>query len=442
MNGEVLHVWHKDRLVGRLTEREVGSGFEFVYDPAWVAGGFRLSAALPLQNGAFGPDASGTRFFGNLLPEGNQRDRWVRELRIDDNDFSLLRALGRDCAGAFSILPADVQPNLDGDYVPLSDKALEGYCLRKGQPAAEKQTRVRFSLAGFQEKLPVHEIDGKFYLPQGSAASSLILKFEVPSFSNVPLYEAFLAELYRHAGVDPCGTNYKEDSAAPYLALNRFDRYESNGKIERLHQEDFCQALGYGRNQKYEADKGATFADCVALLRRESAVPVEDINRVTKWLVLNVLAGNSDGHSKNLALLQDRNYLNRWRLAPFYDMVCTGAPARVATKIAFSIGGHTDPETLTRTHWDQESEACQLSRRTLADLAGELATKLPDIVKEQRGQFEASHKHAAALQRVTTVVDQRCRRVLHGLEQQVKPVRQLKSKETPPAVSGADPFSG
>ncbi|EQD34800.1 HipA, partial [mine drainage metagenome] len=90
MNGEVLHVWHRDRLVGRLTEREVGSGFEFVYDPAWVAGGFRLSAALPLQTGAFGPDTPGTRFFGNLVPEGNQRDRWVRELRIDDNDFSLL----------------------------------------------------------------------------------------------------------------------------------------------------------------------------------------------------------------------------------------------------------------------------------------------------------------------------------------------------------------
>ncbi|HVA56018.1 MAG TPA: type II toxin-antitoxin system HipA family toxin [Gammaproteobacteria bacterium] len=415
MNGEVLHIWHRDRLVGRLTDREVGSGFEFAYDPTWVADGFRLSASLPLQVNAFGPDVPGTHFFGNLVPEGNQRDRWVRELRVADTDFSLLKALGRDCAGAFSILPADVAPSFDGDYVPLSDAELAGYCLRKGKPAADERAPVRFSLAGVQEKLPVHGIDGKFYCPQGAFASSLILKFEVPDYTNVPLYEAFLAELYRRAGIETCGTRYREDSAAPYLVVKRFDRYKSGERVERLHQEDFCQALGLGRSQKYEAENGPSFADCVLLLRKESSLPVADINRLTKWLVLNVLAGNSDGHSKNLALLQVQGNPNQWRLAPFYDIVCTGAIERLETKAAFSIGGQSFPDDLTRTHWDQETTKCGLGRGTLADLAGGLAAKLPGIAKELRAEFEESHHHAAALQRVAAVVDQRCRRVLQGL---------------------------
>jgi len=415
VNGDVLHVWHRDRLVGRLTDRAVGSGFEFAYDPAWAAHGFRLSASLPLQTEAFGADAPGTRFFGNLVPEGNPRDRWVRELRIPNNDFSLLKALGRDCAGAFCILPGDAEPSLESDYVPLSDEDLAGYCLRKGAPAADGPAPVRFSLAGFQDKLAVHEIGGRFHLPHGAAASSLILKFEVPNYSNIPLYEVFLAELYRRAGAASCETGYREDSKAPYLTAKRFDRYESGGRIERLHQEDFCQALGFGRNQKYEVENGPSFADCVSLLRRESAVPVEDIDRLMRWLVLNVLAGNSDGHSKNLALLQDRAHPDQWRLAPFYDMVCTGALDRVETKIAFSIGGQSVPQSLTRAHWDNESVACGLRRGALATVAGELSKTLPALTRELRTEFEDSYQGVAALQRVVAVVNKRCRLILNGL---------------------------
>ncbi len=404
-------------MAGRLTDRAGGSGFEFAYDPAWLAQGFRLSVLLPLRTEVFGPDAPGTHFFGNLVPEGNQRDRWVRELRIADKDFALLKALGRDCAGAFCILSGDTEPSMAGDYTLLSDNDLAGYCLRKGAPAATGGAQVRFSLAGFQDKLAVHEMDGRFYLPEGARASSLILKFKVPNFSNIPLYEAFLAELYRRAGAVSCDTGYREDSEAPYLTARRFDRYESSGRVERLHQEDFCQALGFSRSQKYETEKGPSFADCVSLLRRESDVPVEDIDRLMKWQVLNVLAGNSDGHSKNLALLQDRNRPNGWRLAPFYDMVCTGALDRVETGLAFSIGGQSAPQGLTRLHWDRESVACGLRRGALARLAGEWAEKLPELAGELRAEFEHSYRHTAALQRVIAVINDRCWLVLQGLKQ-------------------------
>ncbi len=415
MSDDVLNVWYRDRPVGRLTSREVGSGFEFAYDRDWVAHGFRLSVSLPLQTEAFLPGAPGTRFFGNLVPEGNQRDRWVRELKIADTDFALLKALGRDCAGAFTILPADTEPSQVGGYDLLSDEELAGYCLRKGKPAEIEKTPIRFSLAGHQEKLPVHEIEGKYYLPRGAAASSRLLKFEVPEFANVPLYEAFLAHLYQRTNLKTCETDYREDSKAPYINIQRFDRYLVGDKVERLHQEDFCQALGYSRAQKYEAEKGPAFTDCVSLLREESAVPIEDVSQLNQWLIINVLAGNSDGHSKNLALLQDQVNPNRWRLAPFYDLVCTGAIERIDRKLAFSIGGQNDPENLTRIHWEREAEACNLRRSTLAELAGEWAERLPSITRELQAEFKHAHQHVAALQRVLRVVEQRCRRVHRGL---------------------------
>ncbi len=415
MSDDVLNVWYRDRPVGRLTSREVGSGFEFAYDSDWLVRGFRLSVSLPLQTEPFLPSAPGTRFFGNLVPEGNQRERWVRELKIADTDFALLKALGRDCAGAFLILPVDTEPSLDGDYDPLSDEELAGFCLRKGKPAEIEKTPIRFSLAGHQEKLPVHEINGKYYLPRGAATTSKLLKFEVPEFANVPLYEAFLAHLYRRADLKTCETDYRENSKAPYINTQRFDRYLVGDKVERLHQEDFCQALGYPRSQKYEADNGPSFADSVALLRKESAVPIEDVNQLNKWLILNVLAGNSDGHSKNLALLQDQVNPNRWRLAPFYDLVCTGAIERIDRNLAFSIGGQNDPENLTRIHWEREAEACNLRRSTLIGLASEWAERLPSITRELQAEFEQAHRHVAALQRVIQVVEQRCRRVLRGL---------------------------
>ncbi len=412
---DVLNVWYRDRAVGRLTSRELDSGFEFVYDRSWVADGFRLSVSLPLQIGTFLPNAPGTRFFGNLVPEGNQRERWVRELKIADTDFALLKALGKDCAGAFSILPVGAEPNLNSGYIPLTDDELAGYCQRKGKPAETEKTSIRFSLAGFQEKLPVHESDGNYFLPKDATGSSKLLKFEVPEYANVPLYEAFLARLYQRVGLKTCVTHYRENPKGSYIDIQRFDRYLEGEMVERLHQEDFCQALGYPRSQKYEGDNGPSFASCVALLRKESAVPIEDIDQLNHWLILNVLAGNSDGHSKNLALLQERSNPNRWRLAPFYDLVCTGAIERIEKKLAFSIGGQNDPENLTRAHWEKEAQACNLRRSTLAALAREWAERLPAVTRELQAEFEQSHQHVAALQRVTQVVEQRCRRVLLGL---------------------------
>ena len=40
-----------------------------------------------------------------------------------------------------------------------------------------------------------------------------------------------------------------------YLLVKRFDRTEVSGRWRRLHQEDYCQALGKPPSAKYEANQ-------------------------------------------------------------------------------------------------------------------------------------------------------------------------------------------
>ena len=95
---------------------------------------------------------------------------------------------------------------------------------------------------------------------------------------------------------------------------------EADGTLHRLHQEDFCQALGYPDGLKYEASGGPGLAACAALVRKLALGPVA-VQGLLDWVVFNVLIGNADAHAKNLSLLCDR--VGQRRLAPLYDLVPT-----------------------------------------------------------------------------------------------------------------------
>lgn len=106
-----LNVWSDQRLVGYLW-RDIQGLIGFRYETQWLAqGGFAVSCTLPPERGDFPPEEGlAHRFFANLLPEGGVRDRIVRDLKIANTDFDLLRAIGGDCAGALSVLQAEHQP--------------------------------------------------------------------------------------------------------------------------------------------------------------------------------------------------------------------------------------------------------------------------------------------------------------------------------------------
>jgi len=133
-DSDFLNVWHEQHLVGQLWRSSVGA-IGFRYDSKWSAGkGFSVSRSMPLATREFAPeDGIAQRWFANLLPEGAVRERIVRDLKLPNTDFDLLRAIGGECAGALSILPLDRQPSVQRLYRPLTPKELADLAARRGQ---------------------------------------------------------------------------------------------------------------------------------------------------------------------------------------------------------------------------------------------------------------------------------------------------------------------
>lgn len=403
-----LTVWFEDRLVGFLW-RDARGRIGFRYDDAWLTDGFRLSVRMPLRSDPFPPEAGAAHFFfANLLPEGRARERLIRTRRISDDDFTLLREFGGDCAGALSILPVEMEPSDTPEYAPLSEDELYKLILQRGRGAYARRTdapQPRLSLAGAQDKCPVYLRNGRYALPTGTAPSSHILKFQIEGFANVPLYEAFMSRLATAIGLTTSETVLDTVRDQTFLVVSRFDRLWRNGYGTRLHQEDFLQALGaHAFQAKYEIEGGPGFADCARLVREHSEDPVTDLRALVRWQIFNVLAGNSDGHAKNLALVQAQHATNRWRLAPFYDLVCTRAIEHVDTHLAMSVGGEYQPERITREHWQVLARESGLPPRLMLDTLAETQERLAQAFDTTREAFEAQFGPVPALQRIRSVL--------------------------------------
>jgi serine/threonine-protein kinase HipA len=214
--------------------------------------------------------------------------------------------------------------------------------------------------------------NGNYYLPQNTAPSSHILKFEIPDYKNVPAFETFTTMLAHSVGLPAVDLQLHRLGKISYISIERYDRYWDNGgPINRLHQEDFCQALGYGYQYKYEEDGGPTFEQCYQLVQEASTEPAIDLLSLLRWQIFNVLSGNSDGHAKNISLLYALG--NQTRLAPFYDLVSTRAIARIDQNLALSVGGERDPNRVRREHWDAQAQKCGIRPSFLHRLVTELA---------------------------------------------------------------------
>lgn len=409
---DTLNLWHEQRRVGQLWRNPAGA-IGFRYDPEWIAGGgFAVSRSLPLAAREFVPE-EGTpqRWFANLLPEGAVREHIVRDLKLPNTDFDLLRAIGGECAGALSILSVEHQPSGQRQYSLLTEKDLADLAARRGQFYANfpADVRPRLSLAGAQDKCPVLVRDDQYFLPQSEAPSSHILKFELADYRHLPAYETFTTQLAAAIGLPVVDVALRAVGRTRYAQIVRYGRvWDNRGQVQRLHQEDFCQALGYGHEKKYQEHGGPSFAQCYRLVQEASSDPAIDVQHLLRWQIFNVLAGNSDGHAKNLSLLHLAD--DATRLAPFYDLVCTRAIERIDYHLAFDVGGERNPSVITSAHWEALAKACDVRPQFLGNLVRETAAALQERLRSVREAFEARYGACPALQRIEKVVTTQCRR--------------------------------
>ena len=413
---EALGVWCGNRRVGLLSRRPSGA-MEFQYDPAWIhEGGFAISQSLPLDS--FESTTAQTQahsFFANLLPEGEARTLVVRRYRTPDDDFELLRAIGGECAGALSILPLEQEPDAFRQfaYERIDDNRLAAMLFRRGWESEEsgESAPPRLSLAGAQDKTTVMIESGEIHCPKGNAPSTHILKFDSLRYLNVLAFECFGTQLAASAGLPVVEFELRKVGRDTIALTKRYDRHQGiDGRILRLHQEDFCQALGYSSHAKYENDGGPSFVDCFRLVRDTSAAPLDDLESLLRWQIFNVLAGNSDGHAKNLSLLYMLD--GAVRLAPFYDLVPTRAIQNLAHELAFAVGGVRNPGNVGPNQWRSLAAECDVEPRAVMAMVEGMAASLGAKAREARDRFEGMHGPLPALDRVLRVIDQQCRRAM------------------------------
>lgn len=327
---------------------------QFSYDQAWLKkpGAVALSRSLPLQSEVF-PGNKARPFFAGILPEEQPRKTIAKILGISEtNDFAMLERIGGECAGAVSLLPEGVAPT---DPKDIRECELTKSELRQlidelpNRPLMAGKDGLRLSLAGAQDKLPIIVHNHKIYLPLEGTPSTHILKPEPNNLPGLAANEVFCMTLARALGLNTPEVEYRLIGKKPCILVQRYDRTtDENGRTTRIHQEDFCQALGLPPERKYQAEGGPTLGDCISLLQNWSTTPVLDIPAFINGQIFNVLIGNADAHGKNFSLLYSSG---KRRLAPYYDLVSTLAWPNLSKNLAMKIGGCKSLNAFTIGDW-------------------------------------------------------------------------------------------
>jgi serine/threonine-protein kinase HipA len=413
MSPRQLTVYWDQRPVGQLSQNQAGA-LSFVYTPDFLnTAPLGISVSLPLQEEAFiGPEVKA--FFSGLLPDENLRVRLAKYLGVSDkNTFALIKEIGGECAGALALYPDGHKPetSLARGVQVLSEKQLQKILqLLKKQPLLVGEKGVRLSLAGAQSKLAVGFQDNQVCLMKYGQPTTHILKPLIDDVDHSVHNEFFCMQLARRVefAVPEVAIHFVEQT--PYYLVARYDRLRvSADRVERLHQEDFCQALGIAPEFKYQREGGPGIAHCQKLLLEHSAQPARNQIEFLDRIIFNYLIGNADAHGKNFSLLYQKEKRN---LAPAYDLLCTAIYPGFARNMAMKIGSVYDPHKVFQRHWETLVPETRSAQRNLMKLLTSLAQRVIDEAPKLKAGLEAEGLPSPVYKDIIEVIKARTVRVL------------------------------
>ena len=288
---------------------------EFRYDASWLNSKQRFALdpeSLPLSGGTF----SGSNLnpplgvFNDALP-----DRWGRALLLHGlplsqrTDSLLLSRRGRNGLGSIEFIEQGVPP-------PAPVHQENSLALAALLDAAEK----------FEAGCPVDDFHLRRLLAAGTTAGGARPKATVsdetgnwiakfPSkildgrFDITGLEKATM-DCARAAGMKVPDTRLVHVGTEKLILIRRFDVTRQGGRHHMLSLSTLCK-----ERSDYMVSAYDDLADAV---RKHSASPSDDLSGLLKHAVFNGLAGNTDDHLKNFAMLHDPA---GYRLSPAYDLL-------------------------------------------------------------------------------------------------------------------------
>lgn len=292
-----------------------GVAGQFRYNPEYLSHprAFALDPLnLPLVSDIFNADRPSAGVHGVF--EDSLPDDWGRRImarqhklgRAEQRAPNLLRLLANSGLGALS-------------YVEQGKAELKkaGVSLRQLQELAH--------LANVFEKEPSSAAADEFSLlfqagssPGGARPKALIEDDGVPCIAkfgsirdklDVVGLEAAAMELSRRAGIETADSRIVSLATGKCLLVKRFDVAKNNGRNHLISMQSIMKADGY-----YNAGYG----ELAEVIRHMSLQPGQDMQRLYRQMVFNVMIGNTDDHLKNFLMLHSDD---GWQLSPAFDLV-------------------------------------------------------------------------------------------------------------------------
>ncbi len=394
-----LDVLIEGELIGRVRMNKT-SRLSFDYEPHWrdSPNGHSLSVSMPLANITYSHNQVWP-FLWNLLPENpNILQRWGQQYHVSAaSPFKLLGFVGADVPGAAQFFPpaelaaiqAQQQPSID--WISLDELTQRLLLLRSDVAAVRRPGDIgKMSLPGAQAKTAFcwDEQRKRWGVPSGRAPTTHIIKPAIPGFDGLVENEHLCQDIAARLGLPAARSSVLTLDRTTYIVVERFDRLPpppGSAFVQRVHQEDMCQALGLMPGRKYQQDGGPSIADIVTLIRRVSSNPGTDVDRFLDANAFNWLIGGTDAHAKNYSLLISAG--DEIRLSPLYDLSSQLTyPELIEQRVAMRIGDQYDIPRIGFTEWQAIASACSVNQETLLNRLRDLGGALPDVISAARDQ--------------------------------------------------------
>lgn len=383
IEGNVTGAVHADK-AGRLS---------LDYEASWRESpqGHSMSVSMPLAQFTH-PHKPVLSYLWNLLPENpNVLQRWGQQYHVSAaNPFKLLAHVGADVPGAAQFIPPErleeiqsaQQPTIE--WMTIDELGERLRQLREDIAAVRRPGDIgKMSLPGAQAKTAYYwdKHVNRWGVPGGRTPTTHIIKPCVPGFDGLVENEHLCQDIAARLGM-PAATSHVLAFDQTYIVVERYDRLPPPGGssfVQRIHQEDICQALGLMPGKKYQEDGGPGIAQIVTLIRRVSSDPEVDVDRFLRANMFNWLIGGTDAHAKNYSLLIGAG--DEIRLAPLYDLSSQlPYPDLIEQRVAMKIGDHYDIGRVGIADWRKLARDCTIEEERVLTLLTDLAKALPDEI--------------------------------------------------------------
>lgn len=339
--------------------------------------GVPLSSAMPLSTQIY-KDKIIRPYLWGLLPEDTNTRKYVAaEAGVSyNNPFALLGVIGLDCPGAVQFCLSGTQITHEEHFSPITEGDIASRLARsRNNESSWIADNEHWSLGGQQNKFALRKHKNEWFVCEGAAATTHILKSGVSGLAHQALNEYICMRLAAECGIDAAQVEYVEvegsDGTEPAIVVERYDRVITRQHVVRLHQEDLCQALGCLPDNKYAMYGGPTSIEVIQLLMSTGSTATNNVARFLQMLFFNYLTAATDAHAKNYSLMLDAS--GNHRLAPMYDVASIAPYIDRAQwnlkppKLAMSIGGENRIGYLTANHLRKMVEQCGLERVGIAE---------------------------------------------------------------------------